>query len=65
MGLVDMHEVVSLAQKYAQISIDISLLDTTEEGMLQEKIVDNRYLLLPRDEEFLEIRYFFKNIFNT
>jgi len=65
MDLGDIREYTSLAQKYDKIPIETTLLDTSEGGLLVAKNKDGRFILVPRagDEDFSEIREFFRNIF--
>ncbi|MEX0877475.1 MAG: LCP family protein [Candidatus Spechtbacterales bacterium] len=63
MGLGDIRETVSLAQEYAQVSIEGGVLDTSEESILRADSVNGSYVLLPKSGDFTEVRNYFRNIF--
>lgn len=67
MSLGDIREVISLVDKYGNPEIIGERLDTSEDGLLESRILnDGRFVLIPKagDNDFTEIREFFKNIFN-
>ncbi|MDX1608430.1 MAG: hypothetical protein R3251_04430, partial [Candidatus Spechtbacterales bacterium] len=64
MGLGDIRELVSLAKKYQQDDIITGQLDVTEEGLLKSGYDKGRYILVPRADDFSEIRTYFQTIFN-
>ena len=65
MGLGDIREMASLAQSSDRVPIETGLLDTSPSGLLTAKTVDGSFVLVPSvgDDNFEQIRDFFKNIF--
>lgn len=65
MGLGDIREMTNLAQSSDRIPVETGFLDTSQGGLLTAKTINGSFVLVPSagDENFDEIRKFFKNIF--
>ena len=65
MGLSDIREVLSLAQRYSQVPIETGFLDDSVNGPLAADNRDGQYVLVPKSGDFNDLRDFFANVFKS
>ena len=63
MGLGDIREAISLAQKYQENDIITGQLDTSDDGLLVSGHERGMYVLVPKTGDFSQIRNYFQTIF--